>query len=154
VDNFSHARAVLELDDGSLHMATKFLAAAGGCAAMQAKDPEADLTGLGKTIVRTFEPALSSNPIWSGQVMIKHPNNNGMQLDINTAKFIPARYVKEVTVKRDGELVFTLDSTFSISTNPNFRFTFAKGETNALEVTAVDTDGASFDGTTTRQGGS
>jgi len=154
VDNFSHARAVLELDDGSLHMATKFLAAAGGCAAMQAKDPEADMTGLGKTIVRTFEPALSSNPIWSGQVMIKHPNNNGMQLDINTAKFIPARYVKEVTVKRDGELVFTLDSTFSISTNPNFRFTFAKGETNALEITAVDTDGASFDGTTTRHGGS
>ena len=109
---------------------------------------------MGKTIVRTFSPAVDSNPIWSGQVMIKHPNNNGMQLDINTAKFIPARYVKAVTVKRDGELVFTLDSTFSISTNPNFRFTFAKGETNALEVTAVDTDGASFDGTTTRQGGS
>ncbi|ODR99818.1 hypothetical protein AUC68_01355 [Methyloceanibacter methanicus] len=41
VDNFSHARAVLELEDGSLHMASKFLAAAGGCAAMQAKDPEA-----------------------------------------------------------------------------------------------------------------
>ncbi|MEM7192739.1 MAG: thiosulfate oxidation carrier protein SoxY, partial [Pseudomonadota bacterium] len=39
VDNFSHARAVLELEDGSLHMATKFLSAAGGCAAMQAKDP-------------------------------------------------------------------------------------------------------------------
>lgn len=154
VDNFSHARAVLELEDGSLHMATKFLAAAGGCAAMQAKDPEADMTGLGKTIVRTFEPALSSNPIWSAQVMIKHPNHNGMQLDINTAKFIPARYIKEVTVKRDGELVFTLDGTFSISTNPNLRFTFAKGENNALDVTAVDTDGETFHGTTTRQGGS
>jgi len=154
VDNFSHARAVLELEDGSLHMASKFLAAAGGCAAMQAKDPEADMTGLGKTIVRTFEPALNSSPIWSAQVMIKHPNHNGMQLDINTARFIPARYVKEVTVKRDGELVFTLDGTFSISTNPNFRFTFAKGETNALDVTAVDTDGAAFNGSTaTRHGG-
>jgi sulfur-oxidizing protein SoxY len=141
IDNFSHVRAVLETEDGSLHMATKFLAAAGGCAAMQAKDPEADTADMGKTIVRTFEPAVDSNPIWSAQVMIKHPNHNGMQLDINTAKFIPAHYVKEVTVKRDGELVFTLDTTFSISTNPNFRFTFRKGEENNLDVVIVDTEG-------------
>ena len=154
VDNFSRARAVLELEDGSLHMASKFLAAAGGCAAMQAKDPEADQEGLGKMIVRTFPPALSSNPIWAGQVMIKHPNHNGMQLDINTAKFIPARYIKTMTIKRDGELVFELDGTFSISTNPNFRFTFAKGEDNELDVTAVDTDGVEFKGLSKRQGGS
>lgn len=152
VDNFSHVRAVLELEDGSLHMATKFLAAAGGCAAMQAKDPEADIAGMGKTIVRTFAPAVSSNPIWSGQVMIKHPNHNGMQLDINTAKFIPALYVKEMTVTRDGELVFKLDGTFSISTNPNFRFTFGKGEKNDLEVVIVDTDGTTFTGQTQASG--
>ncbi|GFO80585.1 MAG: hypothetical protein A49_02120 [Methyloceanibacter sp.] len=86
--------------------------------------------------------------------MIKHPNHNGMQLDINTAKFIPARYIKTMTVKRDGELVFEMDGTFSISTNPNFRFTFAKGEDNDLEVTAVDTDGVEFKGVSKRQGGS
>ena len=152
VDNFSHVRAVLELEDGSLHMTTKFLAAAGGCAAMQAKDPEADVAGMGKTIVRTFPPALRSNPVWSGQVMVKHPNHNGMQLDINTAKFIPAQYVKEMTVKRDGELVFKLDSTFSISTNPNFRFTFGKGEDNDLDVVIVDTDGVEFTGQTQASG--
>jgi len=154
VEDFSHVRAVLELEDGSLHMTTKFLSAAGGCAAMQAKDPEADMTGLGKTIVRTFPPALRTSPIWSGQVMIKHPNHNGMQLDINTAKFIPARYVKEVKVERDGELVFTLDSTFSISTNPNFRFTFGRGENNELDVSVVDTDGVEFEGTSKRPSGS
>jgi len=146
VDNFSHARAILELEDGSLHMATRFLAAAGGCAAMQAKDPEADTVGMGKTVVRTFPPAVSSTPIWAGQVMIKHPNHNGMQLDINTAKFIPAQYVKEMTVKRDGELVLKLDATFSISTNPNFRFTFGKGKENDLDVVMVDTEGAVFEG--------
>jgi sulfur-oxidizing protein SoxY len=146
VDNFSHVRAILETEDGSLHMTTKFLAAAGGCAAMQAKDPDADTAGMGKTIVRTFPPALESNPIWAGQVMIKHPNHNGMQLDINTAKFIPARFVKEMTVKRDGELVFQLDATFSISTNPNFRFTFGRGEENDLDVVIVDTDGTVFEG--------
>jgi sulfur-oxidizing protein SoxY len=152
VDNFSHVRAVLETEDGSLHMATKFLAAAGGCAAMQAKDPEADTAGMGKTIVRTFSPAVDSNPIWSGQVMIKHPNHNGMQLDINTAQFIPARYVKEMTVTRDGELVFKMDGTFSISTNPNFRFTFGKGEKNDLDVVIVDTDGEVYKGQTQPKG--
>jgi sulfur-oxidizing protein SoxY len=152
VDNFSHVRAVLETEDGTLHMATKFLAAAGGCAAMQAKDPDADMADIGRTIVRVFPPALESNPIWAGQVMIKHPNENGMQLDINTAKFIPARYVKEVTVKRDGELVFKLDGTFSISTNPNFRFTFGKGEENNLDVVIVDTAGAVFKGQTQPKG--
>ena len=152
VDNFSHVRAVLETADGSLHMTTKFLSAAGGCAAMQAKDPDADTAGMGRTIVRTFSPALQSNPIWSGQVMIKHPNHNGMQLNINTAKFIPAQFVKEMTVKRDGELVFKLDATFSISTNPNFRFTFGRGEDNNLDVTLVDTDGIVFNGLSTPSG--
>ncbi|ODS01525.1 sulfur oxidation protein SoxZ [Methyloceanibacter superfactus] len=152
VDNFSHVRAILETADGSLHMTTKFLAAAGGCAAMQAKDPDADSADMGKVIVRTFPPALDSNPIWAAQVMIKHPNHNGMQLDINTAKFIPARFVKEMTVKRDGELVFQLDGTFSISTNPNFRFTFSRGEENDLDVVIVDTDGTVFEGQTHPKG--
>jgi sulfur-oxidizing protein SoxY len=144
VENFSHVRAVLETEDGNLHMATKFVAAAGGCAAMQAKDPDSETVGLGKMIVRTFPAAVDSNPIWSGQVMIKHPNSNGMQLDINTAEFIPARFVKDMTVKRGDELVFQMQSTFSISTNPNFRFTFAKGGDNNLDIVITDTDGTVF----------
>jgi sulfur-oxidizing protein SoxY len=67
-----------------------------------------------------------------------------MQLDISTANFIPARYVKEMIVKRDGELVFRMDSTFSISTNPNFRFTFGRGDENSLDVAITDTDETHF----------
>jgi sulfur-oxidizing protein SoxY len=144
IDSFSHVRAILETEDGTLHMATKFVAAAGGCGAMQAKDPDAETIDLGKMIVKTFPPALASNPIWSGLVMIKHPNQNGMQLNINTANIIPARFVKDVTVKRGGELVFQMQSTFSISTNPNFRFTFGRGADNSLDVVVKDTDGAVF----------
>jgi sulfur-oxidizing protein SoxY len=47
-------------------------------------------------------------------------------------------------VKRDGELVFSMQSTFSISTNPNFRFTFGRGSQNNLDVAITDTDGAVF----------
>ncbi|MBM3544520.1 MAG: quinoprotein dehydrogenase-associated SoxYZ-like carrier [Alphaproteobacteria bacterium] len=146
VEDFSHVRAILETGDGELHMASKFVAAAGGCGALMAKDPDVETVDLGKMIVKTFPPALDSNPIWSGQVMIKHPNANGMQLDINTATIIPARYVKEMTVKRDGELVFKMEGTFSISTNPNFRFTYGRGQDNDLDVTIVDTDQTVFAG--------
>ena len=144
IDNFSYVRAVLETEDGVLHMASKFVAAAGGCGAMQAKDPDSETVDLGKMIVKTFPPALEANPIWSAQVMIKHPNSNGMQLDINTANVIPARYVDKMIVKRGGELVFDMDGTFSISTNPNFRFTFGRGANNNLDVAITDTDGTKF----------
>src|SRR5512143_2505971 len=70
IDNFSHVRAVLETEDGQLHMATKFVAASGGCGAMQAKDPDTENVDLGKTIVKTFPPALDADPIWSAQMMI------------------------------------------------------------------------------------
>ena len=52
IDDFSHVRAVLETADGTLHMASKFIAAAGGCGAMQAKDPDTEMVGLGKMIVK------------------------------------------------------------------------------------------------------
>ncbi|MGB6387957.1 MAG: quinoprotein dehydrogenase-associated SoxYZ-like carrier [Methyloceanibacter sp.] len=146
VDNFSHIRAILETEDGKLHMATKFIQAAGGCAAMQAKDPDSENVDLGKLIVKTFPPALSTAPLFDAQIMIKHPNSNGMQLDINTGKYIPARFVKEMTVKRDGELVFDMKSTFSLSTNPNLRFTFGRGADNELDVAITDTDGTLFTG--------
>ncbi len=146
IDNFSHVRAILETEDGTLHMATKFVQAAGGCAAMKAKDPDNENVDLGKMIVKTFPPALSTTPLFEAQVMIKHPNFNGMQLDLDSKGYIPARFVKEMTVKRGDDLVFKMESTFSISTNPNFRFTFGRGGDNELDVAIVDTDGTVFEG--------
>jgi sulfur-oxidizing protein SoxY len=144
IETFSHVRAILETADGSLHMATKFVQAAGGCAAMNAKDPDSENVDLGKMLVKTFPPALSTAPLFEGQVMLKHPNSNGMQLDIDTGGYIPARFIKEMTVKRGNDLVFRMESTFSISTNPNFRFTFGRAADNDLDVSMVDTDGTVF----------
>jgi sulfur-oxidizing protein SoxY len=144
IDKISNVRAIVELADGTLHMAAQTVLAAGGCAAMQAKDADADKEGLGQMIVKILPPPPGETPLLQAQILIKHPNSNGMQLDINTAEFIPARFVKDVTVKRAGELVLQMESTFSISTNPNFRFTFGKGGDNSLDVAVTDTDGAVF----------
>jgi sulfur-oxidizing protein SoxY len=146
-DSFSHVRAILETEDGTLHMATKFVQAAGGCAAMDAKDPDMEAEGLGKMIVKTFEPALSSAPLWSAQVMLKHPNSNGMQLNLNTGNLIVPRFVNEMTVTRSGGLVFKMtNGGGSISANPYFRFSFGRAGDNDLDVAITDTSGAVFSG--------
>ena len=85
---------------------------------MNAKDPDTENADLGKMLVKTFPPALSTTPLFEAQVMIKHPNSNGMQLDIDTGGYIPARFIKEMTVKRGDDLVFRMESTFSSSTSP------------------------------------
>lgn len=148
IERFSHVRAILETEDGTLHMATKYVQAAGGCAAVNAKDADAARKGIGRMKVQAIAPEQDDNPLWTGQVMIKHPNSNGLQRDIDTAGFIPAHYVKDVRVSRDGETVFDIDATFALSTNPNFRFSFEKGTDNALDVTIIDTDGETFEGQT------
>ena len=57
-------RAILETEDGTLHMATKFVQASGGCGAMNAKDPDTENVDLGKMLVKTFPPALSTTPLF------------------------------------------------------------------------------------------
>ena len=152
IDKFSYLRAILETEDGRLHMVKKFVQAAGGCAAMNAKDPDEELVDLGKMIVKTFPPALSTAPLFEAQIMLKHPNFNGLQMDLDSRGYVPARFVKEVTVKRGDDLVMKMDTTFSISTNPNFRFTFGRGGDNELDVAMTDTDGAVFQATSEPSG--
>ena len=82
VDAFSKVRAILETADGKLHMATKFVMAAGGCSAPASKDADAALASLGRMQVKSIaEPARGER--WrEGIVMIRHPNFTGMQMDI------------------------------------------------------------------------
>jgi sulfur-oxidizing protein SoxY len=47
-------------------------------------------------------------------------------------------------VKRGGQLIFKMEGGISISENPHFRFTFAPGDDDIVEVTAKDTDGKVF----------
>ena len=76
--------------------------------------------------------------------MLKHPNANGMQLDINTGEHHPGALHQGDDGEAGADLVFSMESSFSISTNPNFRFTFGRGADNELDVSMVDTDGTVF----------
>lgn len=146
VDAFSRVRAVAETMDGRLLMASKFVIGAGGCSAPAQKDAEKALSELGKTQVKlSSDPARSST--WrEAQIMIKHPNFTGMQMNKATGDYTPARFVEAIDVRSGGELLFKMTAGISISENPNIRFTFGTSTPADLEFTAKDTDGAAFHG--------
>lgn len=145
VDMYSNIRAVVETDDGALHMATKFVKAAGGCSAPALKDTDAALAEAGRMIVRTLDTATAEG-VRQGQLMIKHPQYSGLQLNQATGFYIPAKFIREIDVKRGDETVFKMTGGISISEDPNFRFTYAAGSDETLEVVATDTDGKVFTG--------
>ena len=142
IDAFSYVHAVVETNDSVLHMTKAFVKAAGGCAAPSPKDADRASDDLGKTLVKSFEPA--AGVLREAQIMIKHPNNNGLQMDPESRGYIPPRFIREVTVMRGSDLVFKAETSFSLSANPNFRFTYANTKDSELEVTAIDTDETKF----------
>jgi len=152
VDMYSNIRAVVETDDGALHMATKFVKAAGGCSAPALKDTDAALADAGRMIVRTLDTAAAQGSAREGQLMIKHPQYSGLQLNQATGFYIPAKFIREIDVKRGDETVFKMTGGISISEDPNFRFTYGAGGDETLDVTATDTDGRVFTGRTGPKG--
>lgn len=138
VDMYSNVRAVAELADGSLHMAVKFVKAAGGCSAPALKDPDAVLAEIGRMQVKTIGDAGAG--MREGLLMIKHPQYSGLQKNQLTGYWILAKYITNMEVKRGGETVFTMSGGISISEDPNIRFTYAPGADETIEVTAKDTD--------------
>lgn len=129
-DSFSYIRAVIETMDGKLHMASHFVQAAGGCSSSALKDVATAAAGAGQMLVKKVSKGQrfasqqhQSMVTAEAQVMLRHPNFSGMQMDPATGKYIPAKYVQELDVTRLGELVFHMEAGISLSTNPNIRFT-------------------------------
>jgi sulfur-oxidizing protein SoxY len=144
IDNFSNVRAVLETSDGKLHMATVFIRGAGGCSAPASKDMDEAMASLGRVRVKT-----SANPIFGddwreGVIMIRHPNFTGMQMDVKSRGYTPARFVNEIEVKRGDDVVLRMEGGISISEDPNIRFNYEAAESDVLYVRATDTEGAEF----------
>jgi sulfur-oxidizing protein SoxY len=145
VDMYSNVRAVIELDDGSLHMRTKYVKAAGGCSAPALKDMDAALANIGKLKLRSLRATPQrSKSTAEAQVMVRHPNYSGMQMNQLTGLYIPAKYVERIEVRKGDQVVFDMEGGISLSEDPNIRFTYARGVDGPLSVVARDTDGKTF----------
>ena len=96
VNSYTNARVVAELSDGSLHMATRFIKASGGCSAPMAKSMEEALATLGQMKFRILPPTPEAPN--EALLMIRHPNNSGLQMDQVTRLYTPSRYINALEV--------------------------------------------------------
>ena len=151
IDMYSNVRAIIETADGGLHMTTKFVKAAGGCSAPALKDADEALASIGKMQIKTLQPG-SSAPMREAQVMIRHPNYSGLQMNQLTGFYIPAKFVSEIDVRRGDDVIFHMEGGISLSEDPNIRFTYAGGTDAPLEAVAKDTDGKVFTARSTAGG--
>lgn len=145
INQNSKLHAVAETVDGHYYVADSYVAAAGGCSAPSGGTDTAG-PPLGTIRVRAIKPEYVNNDPRRQEavVMIKHPNNTGMQMDQETHLYIPARYVETLRVTQGNDLVFALTGGISISENPNFRFDYLSNGSGEMDVQAVDTKGAKF----------
>ncbi len=144
VDSYTNLHAVAELSDGHLYATQRFVKAAGGCSAPASK-PEAGSIPLGAMRFRQFPPAPGAAPDKSeAQLMIRHPNYSGMQMDQLTRLYVPAHFVKFVRLWQGQDLLLTIESGISISENPSFRFDFRTNGAPTFKAAMEDSEGRSF----------
>lgn len=125
-------------------MVSKFVIGAGGCSSPASKDLDQALASLGKSEVQAIEDQ-SRKPGWREAVVkISHPNYSGLQRDIDTGGFTPARFVDLLEVKVGDAMLVRMEGGISISENPNIRFTFGQQGEGQLKMTAKDTQGVAF----------
>jgi sulfur-oxidizing protein SoxY len=144
VDEYSHVRAIVEMNDGQLYATTRFVKASGGCSAPAGGDAQTALASLGKIRLRVEGDLKGRDPV-RAELLINHPNHSGLALDQFTRQFTPAHYVRKVDVTYAGKPVFSADLDFSISENPNFRFYFQPQGQSEMRITAVDSRDMRFE---------
>jgi sulfur-oxidizing protein SoxY len=141
VDQYSYMHAVVETQSGELVEASRFIKASGGCSAPAGGYDEAALTDVGEMKARVHAAGSGPREV---QLLIRHPNFNGMQMDPVTRLYTPAHYLKSADVTFDGKQVLHLDGDISLSTDPAITFALSGHAKGKLSVTARDSDDRVF----------
>jgi sulfur-oxidizing protein SoxY len=144
VDQYTNMHAIEETNDGSLYETHRFVKASGGCSAPSGSYDKEALASIGEMRLRWLgEP--QQGDARQAQLLIRHPNFNGMQRDPATQGYTPARFLKTVDVTLDGEKVLHLDSDISLAADPAITFGVKAERRGKLAVTARDSDNAIFE---------
>jgi sulfur-oxidizing protein SoxY len=147
LDQLSPVRAVLELDDGSLHMAARFVAGSGGCSSTSVKDTDQALIDLGKTRLKLSTDRTRGENWREVQAQIRHPNFSGMQIDAKTNAYTPAHFIENISFNVGSQTLATLETGIAISEDPNIRLSFSTSSPGVLSMVASDTNGNVFNAT-------
>jgi sulfur-oxidizing protein SoxY len=143
VNAYTYMHVVAETRDGQLFSAARFVKAAGGCSAPAGADEQQALADLGHIKLRLMQPFAAGQPM-EAQVLIRHPNFNGMQMNQITRLYTPAMFIRTIDVTYDDELVLHLDSDISLSSDPVIGFGFVPPRKGRLNVQVRDTKDERF----------
>ena len=143
VNDYTNVHAVAELSDGQLYVVSTFVKASGGCSAPIAKNSEEATANLGQMRFRQF---IESSAGSEAQIMIRHPNNSGLQRDQVSHLYIPLFIVRELRLWQGDQLLLEMQGGISISEDPNFRFSYRPNGATTFRAEAIDTEGHVFRG--------
>jgi sulfur-oxidizing protein SoxY len=144
VNTYSYVRLVAELSDGKLYGVKTFVKASGGCSAPASSNADATKSVLGQMKFRTFRS--EANPTPEAQIMLRHPQNSGLQMDQLTRGYIPPFFIDNLKIWQGDELMVTIDGGIAISEDPNIRFNYKPNGAADFHAEAVDTDKHVFKG--------
>jgi sulfur-oxidizing protein SoxY len=146
INSYTDVHVIAELSDGKLYFAKTYVKASGGCSAPAAKNADEAIASLGQMKFRVFgKPTGGPAGIpREAQIMIRHPNNSGLQRDQVSLLYIPANFVDELHVWQGDALLFSMKAGISISEDPHFRFTYVPNGATTFKVEARDTEGKVF----------
>ena len=156
VDSYTNLHLVAEMSDGGFYVIERFIKASGGCSAPMLKDAQEAKATMGQMKFRQFAEHPSAGVAASDehdvQVMLRHPNNSGMQMDQLSRLYIPPLFVEDLKLWQGDDLILAVEGGISISEDPNFRLTYRSASTADFRVEATDSDKHVYKGTFPNKG--
>jgi sulfur-oxidizing protein SoxY len=137
VNSYSYVRLVAELSDGKLYGVKTFVKASGGCSAPASSNADATKALLGQMKFRTFPKQAGAEP--EAQIMLRHPQNSGLQMDQLTRLYIPPFFIEDLKIWQGDELMVEMDGGIAIAEDPNIRFNYKPNGAAGFRVEATDT---------------
>lgn len=141
VNEYTDVHAVAETADGRLFEIAVFIKAAGGCSAPASKAPGEAIAHRGEMKLKRLTEPSGNGPL---ELLIRHPNFTGMQMDQVTRHYIPADYIETINIRYGGKPVLSVEGNISLSENPAIQFWLPEHESGGIDVDVKDSAGRSF----------
>jgi len=143
VNTYTNVHAVAEDSAGKLYAVEKFVKASGGCSAPAGSNDEESMRNLGEMKLKLLNEFVPGKAV-QAQLMIRHPNFNGMQMDQLTRMYTPALFIRTIDITYADQPVLRIESDISLSTDPVITFGFTPREQGRLKVEVRDSKEQSF----------
>lgn len=144
VNEYTDIHAVAETTAGKLYSVKRFVKAAGGCSAPVSAQDAAAQQELGQMRLRLPDAVVTGVPV-QAQLMIRHPQYNGMQMDQITRHYTMPHFIRTIEVSHAGTPVLRVESDIALSTDPVIGFGFVPRTKGALKVVVRDSEERTFE---------